>query len=88
METPKKGPNTAVNDPEAVDDTSVENSEENAGRRLQDSLISKDPNRKFNVDRRTEGSDRRVNTDPNYTGPARRFNIDRRLNIKDRRKKE
>lgn len=77
------------NDTETADDSEEGVSEKKVtGRRLQDSLISKDPGRKFNLDRRTKGSDRRVNTDPSYTGPARRNTIDRRCNLKDRREKE
>jgi hypothetical protein len=84
----KVDPNKSANDSEVADDTSVEDSEKKkTGRRLQDGIISKDPGRKFNLDRRVKNSDRRVNTDPNYKGPSRRFTIDRRLNRKDRREK-
>jgi len=80
--------NKSANDSEAADDVSVENSEkENPGRRLQDGIISKDPNRKLNLDRRVKNSDRRVNTEPDYKCPSRRYNIDRRKNLKDRRDK-
>lgn len=89
METPKIVPIKSSNDSETVDDMSVENSKKkNSGRRLQDGILSKDPGRKFNLDRRVKNSDRRVDTDHNYKGPARRLNIDRRLNLKDRRNKE
>ena len=85
MKTSNKDPAN----PETADaDTESNSAQDNPGRRLQDSLISKDPSRKFNLDRRTEGSDRRVNSDPNYNGPARRNIIDRRRNLKDRRKED
>jgi hypothetical protein len=88
METSKTKANKSANDLNGTDDDSVENNEKkNAGRRLQDGIISKDPNRKYNLDRRAENSDRRVNADPNYKGPSRRYTIDRRLNTKDRRNK-
>jgi len=89
METPKIVPDKSSSDSETVDDMSLDNSKEkNTGRRLQDGILSKDPGRKFNLDRRIKNSDRRVDTDPGYKGPARRLNIDRRLNLKDRRDKE
>ena len=89
METPKIVPNKSSSDLETVDDMSLENSKKkNTGRRLQDGILSKDPGRKLNLDRRVINSDRRVDTEPNYKGPARRLNIDRRLNLKDRRDKE
>ena len=89
MKTPEKVPDKSSNASAVDDDNREGNSEKkNSGRRLQDSLISKDPSRKFNVDRRTQGSERRVNTDTDYNGPARRNTIDRRLNLKDRRKKD
>ena len=88
MVTSKTESNKSANDSEVADDVSVENSEKkNTGRRLQDGIISKGPNRKLNLDRRVVNSDRRVNTDSNYNGQARRYNIDRRLNLKDRRDK-
>ena len=88
MATSKTEANKSTNGSKGADDTSVENSEKkNAGRRLQDGIISKDPNRKYNLDRRAENSDRRVNTNPNHKGPSRRYTIDRRLNVKDRRDK-
>ena len=88
MKTHKIEPNKASNESESVDDASVENSEKkNTGRRLQDGIISKDPNRKMNLDRRVVNSDRRISEDSNYNGPARRNTIDRRLNLKDRRDK-
>ena len=88
MGTSKTETNKSADDLKGADDTSAENSEKkNAGRRLQDDIISKDPVRKYNLDRRTENSDRRINTDPNYKGPSRRYTIDRRSNIKDRRDK-
>jgi len=77
------------NESKAADDSDGENGEKKlTGRRLQDSIVSKDPFRKFNLDRRTARSDRRGDRDPNYNGPSRRYTIDRRLNLKDRRKKE
>ena len=86
MVAPKNDSSKSANSSEAADITSVEDNEKkNTGRRMQDNIISKDPNRKYNLDRRVEGSDRRVNKDPSYKGPARRYNIDRRLNLKDRR---
>ena len=89
MKNPKIEPNKSSDNSEIADNTSEGNSEKkDTGRRLLDALISKDPNRKFNVDRRTEGSDRRDNTDPSYIGPARRNTIDRRLNLRDRRDKK
>jgi hypothetical protein len=89
MDTLKKESDKAVSESGTADDASVENSDKkNSGRRLQDSLESKDPSRKFNVDRRSKGSDRRQDTDPNYNGPARRLTIDRRINTKDRREEK
>jgi hypothetical protein len=89
METPKTESQETIDDSEKADDAGVNHSEDkNAGRRLLDNLVSKDPSRKFNVDRRTKGSDRRRNSDPNYNGPARRNIIDRRVNLKDRREKD
>ena len=89
MATSKTESNKPANDSEVADDVSVENSEKkNTGRRLQDDIISKDPHRKLNLDRRVKNSDRRVNTEPNYKCPSRRYNIDRRLNLKDRRDKD
>lgn len=89
MVTSKTEPNKSANDSEVADDVSVESSEKkNTGRRLQDGIISKDPHRKLNLDRRVKNSDRRVNTEPNYKSPSRRYNIDRRLNLKDRRDKD
>jgi len=88
METPKKEHDKAAGKSDIADGTSAESSEKkNTGRRLQDAIISKDPTRKLNLDRRTARNDRRANTDPNYKGPARRFTIDRRLTSKDRRDK-
>lgn len=89
MKNPKIEPDKSSDNSEIADDTSEGNSEKKeTGRRLLDTLISKDPSRKFNVDRRTQGSDRRGNTDPNYTGPVRRNTIDRRLKLRDRREKQ
>ena len=80
--------NKSVNNSEAADNACLEDSKKkNTVRRTQDNIISKDPNRKYNLDRRVENSDRRVNRDPSYKGPSRRYNIDRRLNLKDRRSK-
>ena len=89
METPKTGSGKPASDREVAENASSEkNSDRNHRRRLQDSIISKDPARKFNLDRRVKNSDRRVNTDPNYKGPSRRYTIDRRVNLKDRRAKD
>ncbi len=89
MKTPKIVRNKSSNDSETKDDLSVESSnQENTGRRLQDNIISKDPGRKLNLDRRVKNSERRADSDPNYNGPARRLTIDRRLTLKDRRDKE
>ena len=86
--TPKKETHKLVINSELLDVSSEDNDQKkDADRRLLDSLISKDPSRKFNVDRRTKGSERRDNADPNYKGIARRYTIDRRLNLKDRREK-
>ena len=63
-------------------------SEEAHTRRIQDSITSRDPTRKLNLDRRTINSERRVNNDPNYCGQTRRYTIDRRLHTKDRRKSD
>lgn len=88
MKTPEKEPGKPAAGQENTNDISTEkNQKENANRRIQDSIISKDPRRKLNLDRRSPNSDRRVDTDPHYNGPARRNTIDRRLNLKDRRKK-
>lgn len=89
METPKIVPNISSNDSETVDDMSMENNKKkNTGRRLQDGILSKDPGRKLNLDRRDKNSERRADSDPKYKGPARRLNLDRRQNLKDRRDKE
>ena len=89
MVTPKTESNKPASDSEVADDVSVENSEKkNTGRRLQDGIVSKDPNRKLNLDRRIKNSERRVNMESDYKGPSRRYNIDRRLKLKDRRDKD
>ena len=89
MEESKTESNKSAYDSKVADDAGVEKSEKkNAGRRLQDGIISKDPCRRLNLDRRVNNSDRRVSTDTNYKGPSRRYNIDRRLNLKDRRDKD
>ncbi len=89
MVTSKIEFNKSANDSEAADDVSVENSEKkNPRRRLQDGIVSKDPDRILNLDRRIKNSDRRVNTEPDYKCPSRRYNIDRRKNLKDRRDKD
>ena len=89
MVTSKNESNKSADDSEAADDASVENSEKkNPGRRLQDGILSKDPGRVLNLDRRVKNSDRRVNTEPDYNSPSRRYNIDRRKNLKDRRDKD
>ena len=82
----KIDPNKSVADSEQVDETSEDyNENKNPGRRLQDSILSKDPQHKLNLDRRVARSDRRFSTDSNYKGPSRRYTIDRRLKSKDRR---
>lgn len=89
METPKTDPANSANDSEMADDVTLDKGEnKNTGRRLQDSITSKDPHMKLNLDRRVKNSDRRFDSDPNYKGPSRRYTIDRRLNLKDRRKKD
>ena len=89
MNASKNGPDKSTHDRQVADDSCAEkNDNRNHGRRLQDGIVSKDPARKFNLDRRVKGSDRRVNTDPNYKGPSRRYTIDRRVNLKDRRAKD
>ena len=60
--------------------------EDNPRRRLQDSITSKNPTGKMNLDRRYPNSERRSNKDSDYEGPPRRFTIDRRKTNKDRRK--
>ena len=88
MKKTKIEPNQSANDSKTEDDISVENSgTENAGRRLKDTLASKNTNknRKMNLDRRVVNNERRVSAGSNYNGPARRNTIDRRLNLKDRR---
>jgi hypothetical protein len=87
MEKTKIENEESANDSKAADDVGSENSQKKAtGRRLKDSIVSKDPLRKLNLDRRTARSDRRGDRDPNYKGPSRRYTIDRRLSLKDRRK--
>ena len=89
MGTSKTESNKSANDSEVADDVSVEDSEKkNTSRRLRDGILSKDPHRKLNLDRRIKNSERRVSTEPNYKSPSRRYNIDRRLNLKDRRDKD
>lgn len=86
MKTQKVESNKAANDSELADDKSVEDSvKKGSGRRLQDGILSKDPNRKLNLDRRTARNDRRCDSDPHYSGQSRRYTIDRRKNTKDRR---
>jgi len=88
METPKDGSSKPTTDSETADDSRKEKSEDiKKGRRLQDGIVSKDPNRKLNLDRRVTQNERRFDSDPNYKGPSRRYTIDRRLNTKDRRDK-
>ena len=88
MKTPKVDSNTLVTDSEKSSDNSEEKNEEiKMGRRLQDAIVSKDSNRKLNLDRRIVKSERRFNSDPKYKGPSRRYTIDRRLKTKDRRGK-
>jgi len=60
--------------------------EDKPRRRLQDSITSKNPTGKMNLDRRYPNSERRSNKDSDYEGPPRRFTIDRRKTNKDRRK--
>jgi len=88
METPKDDSSKLTTDSETASDNSKEKGEEvKKDRRLQDGIVSKDPNRKLNLDRRVTHNDRRFDLDPNYKGPSRRYTIDRRLNTKDRRDK-
>ena len=88
MERPKIDPKKPAGDSYITDDTGAEDSEKKGtGRRLQDTITAKNPNRKLNLDRRVKSDDRRDNTVPNYKGPARRYNIDSR-NPKDRRDKD
>lgn len=88
MEKPKIDPKKPAGDSNITDDTGAEDSEKKGtGRRLQDTITAKNPNRKLNLDRRVKTDDRRDNTIPNYKGPARRYNIDTRK-PKDRRDKD
>jgi len=88
MENAKIKPSKPTGDSGITDDTGLENNEEEiTGRRLQDAITSKNPNRKLNLDRRVKPGDRRADTDPHYKGPARRISIDSR-NTKDRRDKD
>ena len=93
MEKPKIDPKKPAGDSHIADDNGSEDSEKKGtGRRLQDTIAAKNPNRKLNLDRRVKSDDRRDNTVPNYKGtnykgPARRYNIDTR-NPKDRRDKD
>ena len=88
MENPKLKPNKPARDSDITDDTGMEKGGKKViGRRLQDAITSKNPNRKLNLDRRVSPGDRRADTDPRYKGPARRINIDTR-NPKDRRDKD
>lgn len=54
--------------------------------RIQDSIASKNPTGKMNLDRRCPNSERRSNKDSDYEGKPRRYTIDRRKTNKDRRK--
>ncbi len=88
MEKPKKDPKKSAGDTYITDDTGAEDREnKGTGRRLQDTITAKNPNRKLNLDRRLRHDDRRDNSIPNYKGPARRYNVDNR-NPKDRRDKD
>ena len=88
MEKPKIDPKKPAGDSHIADDTGLEDSDKNdTGRRLQDTISAKNPNRKLNLDRRVNPDDRRDNTVPDYKGPARRYNLDSR-NPKDRRDKD
>ena len=89
MEKSTKEPNKPANDSVKKEDPSVGNSEKkDTGRRLQDSAIVKDSNRKLNLERRVPSDERRIDADPHYKGPARRYTIDSRVKLKDRREKE
>lgn len=88
MDTPKVGSNKqAIDSVKAGDNSEEKNEEVKTGRRLQDGIVSKNPNRKLNLDRRLGNNERRFDSEPNYKGPSRRYTIDRRLNTKDRRGK-
>ncbi len=88
MEKSKKVSSEFRDDSKKVKGDGVGNSEEKcAGRRLQDTVILKDSNRKLNLERRIPSVERRVEADPHYKGPSRRYNIDSRVN-KDRRDKD
>jgi len=88
MEKPKKVSSEFHDDSQKVKGDGVGNSEEKcAGRRLQDTVILKDSNRKLNLERRIPSVERRVEADPHYKGQSRRYNIDSRVN-KDRRDKD
>lgn len=54
-------------------------------RRLQDSITSKSPTHRLNLDRRIRNSERRSCNNSTFNGPARRYTIDRRKNNRDRR---
>jgi hypothetical protein len=85
MENSQLKSNNQARDSNITDDTGIKNGGKKAtGRRLQDAITSKNPNRKLNLDRRATFGDRRDNTDPHYKGPARRNTIDTR-DAKDRR---
>jgi hypothetical protein len=89
MEKSTKEPNKPTNDSENKEDPSVGNGEKkDTGRRLQDTVILKDSNRKLNLERRVSSVERRTDSDPHYKGPTRRYTIDSRVKLKDRREKD
>ncbi len=69
----------------AVEDTDTV--KDQPRRRIQDSITSKNPTRKMNLDRRCN-SERRSSKDSDYDGLPRRYTIERRMTSKDRRIKE
>lgn len=89
MKTPKTSPNKPANDSEIKDNAGAGNREKiDADRRLDDSLISKNPKLILDLNRRVTKRERRFKIDSDHKGPYRRYTIDRRLNLKDRRDKD
>jgi len=88
MEKPKTNPDKFAIEVDTKDDAGAGRDNKKAtGRRLQDAITSKNPNRKMKLDRRIKSDDRRDRQDPHYKGPARRNSIDTR-GSKERRDKE
>ena len=86
MENSEKQADKSAGQSKIADDTSVGNSEkQDAGRRLEDTILAKGLKRNLNLERRIPSIDRRAEADPNYKGPVRRYTIDPRANVKDRR---